>query len=592
MQNSVVCVDSSDPTYRRRVSRRDFIAAAGGGAPLAASAAAALVLSSTEAEAAVRWEHEVDVAVVGSGAAGCAAALFAHEQGAKVLMLEKAGSFGGTTALSGGIYYIPNNSEMVRQGIADRREDAIRYFARTAYPDLYHPTAPFFGLEQNEHDLIAAFYDEGAVTLDRLVAMGALSVLPWNDWTGKGYPEYYSGLPESKAPRGRSLACKGRADGKPGGGVELIGQMKDGLDKRGVTALMRHRVTRLVLNAARQIVGLEAASADGKIVRVRARRGVVFGSGGFTHNRELRSQLKGPVYSGCGPVTNEGDFIQVAGAVGAKLANMQNAWWYPQILELTLKTTATGLSGGNSTGDSMIVVNKYGERVLNEKVRYHDRTQAHFYWDPTKNEYKNLVLFMVFDQRVRELFAREAPIPSLGATPAWLLSAATLDGLADVIDARLEQLKDRVNVRLDANFKPRFNQTVKRFNEFAETGVDLDFRRGESLHETAGHGPRRNGNDKPNPLMYPLSDKGPYYAIMLCGGTLETKGGPKINAKAQVLDWADQPIAGLYGAGNCIGSPAGQAYWGAGATIGVAMVYGAIAGRNAALEPVKSAGKI
>lgn len=579
----------SDRQSRSRVSRRAFIAAAGGGAPLAASAAAAVLLSDTQAHAAGRWRHEVDVVVVGTGAAGCAAALFARQEGASVLMLEKAASFGGTTALSGGIYWIPNNHTMRAAGITDARDDAIRFLARTAYADRYRAGAQFFGLAENEFNLLATFYDEGAGVIEKLVEWQCLDVLPWSDWTGAAYPDYYSGIPEDKAPRGRALLCKGRADGRPAAqGVELVGQLKDGLDRRGVKVLMQHRALRLVRNNAQQIIGIEASDENGKTVAIRARRGVVFGSGGFTHNPELRSQLKGPVFSGCGPVTNEGDFVQIAGSVGAKLANMQNAWWYPQILELALKTSATGLSGGNSSGDSMIVVNRYGDRVLNEKVRYPDRTQAHFHWDETRSEFKNLVLFMIFDQRVRDLFARETPIPSKGATPSWLLTAPTLDELAKVIDARLARLGDQINLRLDENFAPRLQQTVQRFNGFAETGIDLDFKRGQTMHETAGHGPRRDGNDKPNPLMYPIAANGPYYAIMLCGGTLETNGGPKINPKAQVLDWSDRPIPGLYGAGNCIGSPAGQAYWGAGSTIGLALAYGAIAGRNAAREKSKA----
>jgi predicted oxidoreductase len=88
--------------------------------------------------------------------------------------------------------------------------------------------------------------------------------------------------------------------------------------------------------------------------------------------------------------------------------------------------------------------------------------------------------------------------------------------------------------------------------------------------------------------MAAISDKGPYYCILVCGATLDTKGGPKINDKAQIIDPQGAPIPGLYGAGNCIASPAGQAYWSGGGTIGPAMVYGYLAGLNAAQEPVKT----
>ena len=222
--------------------------------------------------------------------------------------------------------------------------------------------------------------------------------------------------------------------------------------------------------------------------------------------------------------------------------------------------------------------------MVNETIQYNERTQAHFYWDPHTCSYPNLILFIIYDQFTRERFGNTTGVVLRPGTSApYVLTGQTLEELAAAIEKRLAEIGDRTgNFHLDRGFLAGVKETIARFNGFAETGVDLDFHRGEAPIEIANFGRRKPGNDKPNMTMYPIRATGPYYAVMSGAGTLDTKGGPKINANAQVLDLNETPIPGLYGAGNCIASPAGQTYWAGGSTLGPALTFGALAGKHAA----------
>jgi len=567
---------------------------------LTGASAAAIPFTESMAYARKKWDREADIVVMGSGAAGSSAALFAHESGANVLMLEKAAIYGGTTAKSGGVCWIPNNFLMRDKGLEDQREDCIRYMARTAYPTLYSVKDNRFGLPESTYDLLAAYYDNASPTIDALRTMGIEPFMVWPsyDGTGTAMPDYWSHLPENKAPYGRAIV-PARPDGTEGSGALLIAKLKTAVEKRQIPVLLEHRANRLVLNSKGEVIGVEARTGDDHTVTVRAHKGVIFGSGGFTSNPDLcLNFLRGPIFGGCTVPTGEGDFVYIGAGAGAKLANMNNAWWWQINLEQALQFRSVPSGIGYPPGDSMILVNRFGRRCVNEKVQYNERTQSHFVWDPHTAAYPNLIQFMIYDQSCRERFTtNDEQLPAAflhglilkpGSSAPYVLVGQTIEDLGRLIDARLAQISDKTgNLRLDSNFSVNLTETISRFNQFAETGSDLDFHRGETPIELAQFGPRRAGNNKPNKTMYPFSATGPYYAVMLAGGTLDTKGGPKINAQAQVVDHDDKPIRGLYGAGNCIAAPAGQAYWAGGTTIGPALTFGALAAKAAVNEPIK-----
>lgn len=348
-----------------RLSRRDFLKAAGlGGAVVAAAGGAGYLVSVVGKEGEeLTWDLEADVVVVGSGAAASAAAVAARHSGSSVVMLEKTSAYGGTSAKSGGGYWIPNNPAMRQAGVQDPREDAIRYMARYSYPHLYNAADPRLGLPENEYNLIATFYDNASKAVEFLSEVGALRS------AGRipGNPDYFEHAPENKAPRGRSMSPERGPDAIPGGGAEMMRQMRKWIDAQGIPILFGHRVRRIVLNDRRDVVGVEALTQDGKTVTVRGRKGVVFGTGGFTHNRELILHFQlGPMYGGCAVPSAEGDLVYIAQAIGAKLGNMTGAWHAEIVLEQALDFSSVPSDVWQPVGDSMVLVNKYGQRVVNE----------------------------------------------------------------------------------------------------------------------------------------------------------------------------------------------------------------------------------
>ena len=144
-----------------------------------------------------------------------------------------------------------------------------------------------------------------------------------------------------------------------------------------------------------------------------------------------------------------------------------------------------------------------------------------------------------------------------------------LPGLAAAVDERLVGYADVTGgLRLADDFTATLEATVARFNELAASGRDADFGRGERAVEQLFNGVVKEEPGRANPTMWPLAGTGPYYAALVTGGTLDTKGGPKATPDGQVLDDQDRPIPGLYGVGNCVASASAQAYWAGGATLG------------------------
>jgi 3-oxosteroid 1-dehydrogenase len=239
----------------------------------------------------------------------------------------------------------------------------------------------------------------------------------------------------------------------------------------------------------------------------------------------------------------------------------------------------------------MVFVDKTGRRVVNEKLQYNELAQKFFSYDGEKGEYPYVVLVQIWDQRSQDHSASDEygrQIVPPGTDDSHVIRGESLEELAAAIAERLSGYAHVTGgLTLDPDFVANLRQTIERFNGIAERGIDEDFHRGEKPVQLLFNGPVRDEPGRTNPTMWPISSSGPYFASLVTGGTLDTKGGPRTNTEAQVLDDTGTPIPGLYGVGNCVASPSAQAYWAGGATLGPIIAFAHRAAQTADREAIR-----
>jgi 3-oxosteroid 1-dehydrogenase len=544
-------------------------------------------------EAPARWDRVADVVVVGSGAAGLAAATFAHDGGADVLVVEKAELVGGTTGVSGGMPWIPLNRHMADVGVEDSRDEALTYLRRLT-----------LGREPDP-DLLEAYVDNAADVLAHLETKTPLRMT-----APPMFSDYFADLPGGK-PRGRSvepepfdartalgdwaprlrtsphlpwltmeegakfltgaglpdldLAARREADDVRVLGPALVAALFRGLLDRGVSVVTGCAVRDLVVvggEAGREVAGVR--TEDGFVA---ARRGVVLASGGFEWNREMVRAFIGQDIEPLSPPHNVGDGHRMAMETGARLANMGAFWGQPALLEpgVTFEGRPMFQMGTARSNPGSILVNKHGRRFANEGLAYQDLPKTFGAFDPVAIDYPNEApVWLVFDQRVKDTMVILPTVLPGQPAPDWILRADTVRSLAAAIDVDPDALED----------------TVARYNAQAAEGGDPDYGRGTTWFEGF-----MTGGPRPEHCVVPLRTP-PYYAVQLHNGALGTCGGPLIDRDGRVRTWAGGDdggvIPGLYAAGNAAANVFGPAYPGGGATIGPALTFGALAGRHAA----------
>jgi 3-oxosteroid 1-dehydrogenase len=565
----------------RTKSRREFLVAAGA----TAATFGAVTLSPKEARA-QSFDAEYDIVVCGGGGAGLPTAMFSRWLGNKVLVLEKAATLGGTSFKAAYWYWVPNNAAMQKAGIPDSKEHFLKYVARLSQPQTFDVNHPRLGLSEWEYAMCEAIYESASVGAELLAEKGAL---PYRHVAP--VPDYFAEM-ETIGATGRVLFPKDGAASMSDGGQVATRTLSQACKRDGVDIKASQRVTKVFQNEKGEVIGVEAQGATGKLMKVKARKAVIFCTGGFTHDAELRKNfLSIPAYGGCAAMTNEGDFLRISAKLGVQLRNMNYAWMCPVSFEKAINKDPSLIGCFSVAGDSMIFVDKNGKRVVNEKLHYNELAQKFFEWDGANAQFPYLILTSIWDQRAQEKSASHEYgrlIVPPGSDDKHVIKGATLDELAANIDARLQKYAG-VNggMRVSADYVANLKATIARFNELAKTGKDLDFHRGERGVDLLFNGNVKEEPNRKNPTMWPISDQGPYYAAFVTGGTLDTKGGPKTNPEGQVLDLADKPIPGLYGVGNCVASASGRAYWAGGSTLGPIIGFAYRAANQASKEPTR-----
>ncbi|TQC48316.1 FAD-dependent oxidoreductase [Rhodococcus sp. WS4] len=523
-----------------------------------------------------KWDETVDILVAGSGIGGLGSAVIAAANGAEVLVVEKAATLGGTTAKSAAYMWIPNNKYLRATGRTDPRDDALRYMAKLSRPRLYNPDHPTLGLPDWEYEGLTAFYDNAS---DAAEAYESLAGLKFGH--AADFPDYYAHLPEDAAPTGRVLFPE-ESEGGPSGGSILIETLARACERADVPIRTNSRVVELVQDPAGAIVGAVVESA-GRTSRIRTRRGVICATGGFTQDPELRLRFLDHSYvGGCAARTNTGDLLAIARDVGADLANLNVGMRAPMVLERLQRDPAAVRGSFMIPGDSMIIVNRFGKRVISEKVPYHDFARVFFDWDSQRGTYPNNPLIAIWDEPARR-FGGEGfgnPIPPQGEYDYWVIRADSLADLEKGIAERLETVREYTGpIELDTDFGATLTETVNRWAEMSAEGTDHDFGRGSTPIEQALSAYFGVG-EGPNPMMAPLADHGPYYATILGPALIDTAGGPRVDRNSQVVRPDSIPIPGLYAVGNCAATPSGEAYWAGGHTIGFIQCAAYIAARH------------
>lgn len=542
--------------------------------------------------------REVDLLVCGAGAGGMAAALAGAVEGLEVLVCEKSGQVGGTSATSAGTLWIPGNTQSREAGFEDSAEEAARYLdalvgeeageLRAAYLGAGPRAIDYFGANSEVKFLAAGMHPDYRALPGAAESGRALVPVPFDGrLLGADFARVRPPIPEF-------LVLGGMMVGKPDipvltgalhsaanflaaarlvaryaadrlrfargtrlvMGNALVARLFHSLRRRGVPVVFESPLLELVREGGR----VTGAVVNGETIL--ARKGVVLATGGLGRNAGLRSRfMQAPVRDRtltC--ASNAGDGVSAALRIDAAIeANGSGGLWTP--------ASATWHRGGglfphlilDRAKPGLIAVDRAGRRFVNEACSYHDFVEAMFASGA-------LPATLVCEADFVRRYGLGVAYPGTRDVRryerrGYLVCGETLDELAGKAGIDAEGLR----------------RTVARHNAFARSGVDDEFHKGEAVLD------RFNGDaaSKPNPCLGRIEHP-PFCALKVWPADLGTSSGLAVNAHAQVLDASARPIAGLYACGNDMASIFRGTYPGPGITLGPALVFGYLAAKHAA----------
>lgn len=556
---------------------------------------------------------ECDLIVVGSGAAGLATAITAKKRGLDVIVLEKEPVFGGTTALSGGVLWIPMNPHGRKQNPADSAEAVRRYmmeetgkfydeatvnafiengprmvefferetemqFIPTLYPD-YHPNLP--GGVDIGRSILAAPYDIRGLGKDmaRLkLPLKTITFIGMMFNSSNADLKHFFNVTKSLtsfvyvakrlANHLKELALYRRAINVTSGNALAARLAKSALDL-GIPILTGTPARQVLIEDGRAVGVLAGGEAGER--RIRARHGVVLAAGGFPHDVKRIAQAyphlaRGGEHLSPTPKSNTGDGVNMAEAAGAvvDIRFQETSAWMP-VTKVDFGNGEIGVFPHllDRYKPGIIGVLKNGKRFTNESNSYHDVGAALV--EACKGQ-QETAMWLICDKTALGKYGlgyvKPAPMP-IGRfiKNGYLIEGRTLAELAQ---------KTGINAAA-------LEKTVRDYNVGAVNGEDRQFGRGTTSFNRYLADPAH----QPNPCVAPVQT-GPFYAVKVIMGDLGTFDGIKTSVVGEVLKRDGSKIDGLYAVGNDRASMMGGNYPGAGITHGPNMTFGFVTANHIA----------